>query len=90
MNADVEFIITKVATDAFLDRQKAEMKARGLDVRFSRVRRNGSGEINAIKISLSDGGGKESSASWKSTEQPIPDIVMGKSKDGSLVIHGLK
>ncbi|MEH6536352.1 MAG: M56 family metallopeptidase [Psychroserpens sp.] len=82
-----EFIITKNATDAFLEQQKNKLKVFGIDAKFKKVRRNKAGEITSIKISLDDNEGRKSSATWKEKEQTIPDIVMGKSKDDKLFVR---
>ncbi|SDS11427.1 BlaR1 peptidase M56 [Formosa sp. Hel1_31_208] len=84
-----EFVISKNSTDAFLDRQKKELKKFGIDAKFSKVRRNKAGEITSIKISLDDNQGRKSSASWKEKDQAIPDIVMGKSKDDKLFVRAI-
>ncbi len=86
----VEFIITKDVTDEFLDRQIKEMANNDLRVSFKRIKRNREGSITGIKITISDANGKESSASWKSSSDPIPDIVLGKSKNGSLILRALE
>ncbi|MDG5492589.1 M56 family metallopeptidase [Psychroserpens sp. SPM9] len=85
----IEFVITKEASDAFLDKQKNDLKAQGIDAKFSKVRRNKAGEITSIKITLDDNQGRKSSASWKEKEQAIPDIVMGKSKNDKLFIRAI-
>ena len=87
---DKQFIIDKASTDDFLKRQKAAMKVIGIEVKYSRVRRNRAGMITGIKISIDDGQGKASSASWKSSSDTIPDIVIGKSNDGSLILRSLE
>ena len=51
------------------------------------MRRNKAGEITGIKISLNDNNGSKSSASWKGKEEGIQDLIIGKSKDDSLVLR---
>lgn len=85
----IEFVITKHSTDAFLNKQKNDLKVLGIEAKFSKVRRNKAGEITSIKISLDDNEGRKSSASWKEKDQAIPDIVMGKSKDDKLYIRAI-
>lgn len=84
-----EFVITKNSSDAFLEQQKAKLKEHDIDAKFSKVKRNKSGEITSIKISLDDNDGRKSSASWKEKNQGIPDIVMGKSNDDKLFIRAI-
>jgi len=84
-----EFILTKNSSDAFLEKQKRELKTHGIEAKFSKVRRNNAGEITSIKISLDDNNGRKSSASWKEKDQTIPDIVMGKSKDDKLFVRAI-
>jgi len=85
----IEFIISKNSSDAFLDTQKNGLKKHGIDVKFNKVRRNDTGEITSIKISLDDNDGRKSSASWKEKSLAIPDIVIGKSKDDKLFIRAI-
>ncbi len=81
----IEFVITKNSNDAFLDQLKSKLKAKGVDAKFNKVRRNEAGEITSIKISLDDNQGRKSSASWKEKHQAIPDIVLGKSGEKLLL-----
>jgi hypothetical protein len=85
----VEFIISKDATEAFLKRQKAALKKRGIDVKYSKIRRNKAGEITSIKISLDDNNGRKSSASWREKNQGIPDIVMGRYGNDKLFVRAI-
>ena len=84
-----ELVVSKTSTDSFLDRQKRELNEHGIDVKFSKVRRNKEGEITGIKISLNDNNGRKSSASWKGEKGGIPDIVMGRSKDDKLFVRAI-
>ena len=84
-----ELVVSKTSTDSFLDRQKRELNKHGIDVKFSKVRRNKEGEITGIKISLNDNNGRKSSASWKGEKEGIPDIVMGRSKDDKLFVRAI-
>ena len=90
-NRDVtaELVISKNSSDAFLNKQKNELKRHDIDAKFSKVRRNKAGEITSIKITLNDNKGRKSSASWKEKDQAIPDIVMGKSKNDKLFVRGI-
>ena len=85
----VEFIISKDASDAFLKRQKAALKKQGIEVKYSKIRRNKAGEITSIKISLDNNNGTKSSASWKEKNQGIPDIVMGRYGDDKLFVRAI-
>ena len=85
----IEFVISKNSSDAFLDEQKKNLKAQGIDAKFTKVRRNKAGEITSIKITLDDNDGRKSSSSWKEKDQAIPDIVMGKSNDDKLFIRAI-
>ena len=84
-----EFIVTKNSTDADLKRQKSELKQLGIDAKFSKVRRNKTGEITSIKITLNDNNGNKSTSSWREKNQAIPDIVLGKSKGKNLFIRAI-
>ncbi|WP_204345556.1 M56 family metallopeptidase [Psychroserpens algicola] len=85
----IEFVLTKDASDAFLDRQKNALKTHGIDAKFSKIRRNKAGEITSIKITLDDNQGRKSSSSWKEKEKAIPNIVMGKSNNDKLFIRAI-
>ncbi|WP_052467165.1 M56 family metallopeptidase [Psychroserpens damuponensis] len=83
--ATIEYILTKNATDAFLEKQKRELQKHGIDAKFSKVKRNKTGEITSIKITLDDNNGRKSSSSWKDKAEAIPDIVMGRTKEALFV-----
>ncbi|OUR96043.1 hypothetical protein A9Q86_16320 [Flavobacteriales bacterium 33_180_T64] len=85
----IEFVISKHASDSFLKKQKSNLKKHGIDVKFTKVKRNNAGEITGIKISLDDNQGRKSSASWKKKDQAIPDIVLGKSGDDKLFVRAI-
>ncbi|WP_179352796.1 M56 family metallopeptidase [Winogradskyella vidalii] len=78
-NANIAYI-SKFTTDKILDSHKTNFKAAGITVKYSKLKRNKSGEITSIKISLSDGDGKKSSSSWK-VNDGIPNIEFGKYED---------
>ena len=82
-------VLTKNATKADLDKIKKDLKAQGIDAKFSKVKRNKAGEITTIKISLNDNNGRQSSASFKEKNQAIPKIVMGK-KGNKLFINSIE
>lgn len=85
----LEFIISKSSSEAFLEKQIKELAYKGLEGKFSRIKRNKKDEIIAIKISLTDAKGKTASAAWKNSDETIPDIVLEKSKDGKLFIRAI-
>ncbi|TXD81857.1 hypothetical protein ESY86_16665 [Subsaximicrobium wynnwilliamsii] len=82
----IALVITKDASDAFLEKQKIDLKTYGIEAKFSKIERNDAGEITSLKITLNDNQGRKSSSIWNEKEQAIPDIVMGKSKDDTLFI----
>jgi len=88
-SASIEFMINSDVSDAFIERQIRAMSGKGIIAKIKRIRRNKSGEITGLKITLSDDNGQKASASWKSNDEVIPDIVMGKSKDGNLMLRAL-
>jgi len=90
VNSSVEYIIDKNATDEFIDNHIIKLNSHGISVKINRIRRNNLGLITGIKISLSDNNGQKSSSSWKSSDKPIPDIIIGKSPDGSLILRDLE
>ncbi|MGJ8550898.1 M56 family metallopeptidase [Winogradskyella wichelsiae] len=81
-NASIAYI-SKYTTDDVLDSHKANLENIGISVNYSKLKRNKSGDITSIKISLEDGKGFKSSATWKVTDG-IPNIEFGKS-EGTLI-----
>ena len=81
-NASIAYI-SKYTTDDVLDSHKANLENIGISVNYSKLKRNTSGDITSIKISLEDGKGFKSSATWKVTDG-IPNIEFGKS-EGTLI-----
>lgn len=75
--------ISKSTPDQILDSHVNELKRIGITVKYSKLKRNKKGEITSIKISLEDGKGSKSSATWKVTDG-IPNIEFGKS-EGTLI-----
>jgi len=82
-------VLTKNASKTDLNKLKEDLKAKGIEAKFSRVKRNKAGEITTIKISLNDNNGRQSSASFKEKNQAIPKIVMGK-KGNKLFINSIE
>ncbi len=78
-NATLAYI-SKYTPDDILDKNKALLEQVGLKVKYSKIRRNKKGEITRIKISIEDGKGAESSATWKN-DDGIPGLEYGKSED---------
>lgn len=75
--------ISKYTPDRILDDHKANLEKIGITVKYSKLKRNDAGEITSIKISLNDGEGRKSSATWK-VDDGIPNIEFGKT-EGSLI-----
>lgn len=67
--------ITKNTTDADLVTIKNEMKEKGFDFKYKRVKRNANNEITSIKIDFNNGKGDKSAISKKSSS-PIEDIMI--------------
>ena len=73
------FYITKTLKDDDLKRVKNLIEEElELDFEYSQLKRNKAGKITKIKLTLSDGKGKKSSATFKNNNG-IPDINVGKS-----------
>jgi len=88
--SSIEFILNSNSTDEFIERQVKALEKHGITAKVNRVRRNKAGKIKGLKVILLDENGKKSSASWKSNDRLIPNIVMGKSSDGELILRALK
>ncbi|MGR7813656.1 M56 family metallopeptidase [Lacinutrix undariae] len=79
------FLITKTLNDNDLKRLKTLIKDElELDFEYSQLKRNKAGEITKLKLMLSDGKGKKSSAAFKNSDG-IPDINVGKSNTGLIL-----
>ena len=81
-NASIAYI-SKYTTDDVLDSHKANLENIGISVKYSKLKRNKAGDITSIKISLDDGEGSKTSATWK-VNDGIPNIEYGKS-EGKLI-----
>ncbi len=82
-NASLAFI-SKYSTDKVLKLHKADLKNLGLKVKYSKIKRNKSGEIVRIKISLSDENGRKSSATFEDNKG-IVNIEYGISGNRLIV-----
>jgi len=76
--------IDKLSTGIELDKLKEKLESSGLNVRYSKIKRNELGEIIGIKISLSDKSGNKSAATFKS-DDGISTIYFGKHEDNLIV-----
>ena len=88
-NADnkqaIIFKLKAETTDADLDNLKNKIKeSTGMDVEFRSIQRNSDGLIKHIDISGKKGGSK-ASASWDN-DFGIPDITIGLSRSGGVII----
>ncbi|MHA3788349.1 M56 family metallopeptidase [Flavobacterium hauense] len=86
------FVINSTTTDIQLNNYKEDLEKGGISVSYSDIKRNSTGKIIAIKISLSDNNAKsKASGSWdvKKSDQAIPDIYIGKIK-GKLTVSATK
>ncbi|WP_179345595.1 M56 family metallopeptidase [Winogradskyella ursingii] len=77
--------ITKKSEDFVLDHQKAELKKIGINVKYSKVKRNNLNEITRIKIALTDKNGKETISTYKN-DDGIATIEFGVA-NGNLIIR---
>ncbi|WP_178983718.1 M56 family metallopeptidase [Winogradskyella helgolandensis] len=81
-NASIAYI-SKYTTDDVLASHKVNLENIGISVNYSKLKRNKVGDITSIKISLDDGEGSKTSATWK-VNDGIPNIEYGKS-EGKLI-----
>jgi len=72
--------LTKYSSDQILEKHKKNLESVGISVKYSKLKRNKSGEIISIKIALKTENGKLSSASWKD-DDGIPSIEFGKTEE---------
>lgn len=79
-------LVDKETPKALLERDKQTLKDdHGLDVRFSKIKRNKNGEITRIKITVKDDNGNRASATYES-EDGIPPIKYGNDYKGQVVV----
>ena len=78
------FKIDKDTKKSQLDKLIQKLDDQGIDVKFSKVRRNQDGEITQIKISLENDNGNKASAINKD-EDGISDILFGQNGDGLFI-----
>lgn len=74
-NANIAYI-SKFTSDQALEDHKVNLKAVGITVNYSKLKRNKAGEITSIKINLKDKENRKSSATWNVNEG-IPNIEFG-------------
>ncbi|MFP2994382.1 peptidoglycan DD-metalloendopeptidase family protein [Spongiivirga sp. MCCC 1A20706] len=79
--------INNTTSDQGIQKVKSNLKKHGnLDLKVEKLKRNKLGEIIRIKLTLSDGKGKLSSATFKNSKNtPIPTIMVGKI-NGQLIV----
>ena len=75
--------ITKLTSDDVLEMHKINLKKFGIQVKYNKLKRNKSGEITSIKITIKNEKGSQSSATWK-VDDGIPGIEFGET-EGSLI-----
>lgn len=87
IDSDIEkslFKIDKRSTGIELEKLKGKLESQGIDVKYSKIKRNELGEIIRIKIRLKNNQGDESSASYK-TDDGIDTIYFGE-QNGTLMV----
>ena len=84
---DIEMVlITKDYSEADLDKVKADLKKKGMSVKFKSIKRNKSGEITGIKITLSS---KNSNANYNiNSDEAISPIKISFGENGDNISIG--
>lgn len=80
-------IVTKTTTDNVLQVNKENLEKLGISVKYSKLKRNKSGEITSIKITLKNDKGTQSSASYKD-DDGITNVEYGVVGD-QLVVRSM-
>jgi hypothetical protein len=83
-NKTILYFVSKKTSDSMLEDYKREIKAQGIAVKYSKLKRNSEGKIIQIKISIKDESGNETSATFEDTNG-IKTIRFGKSENGLVV-----
>ena len=81
--ADITVVIDKNTTDAELKSKAASLKSEGVTLKFSKVKRNNSGEIIAIKAEYKNKDGRKG-ISQISGDEPIKPLRFFKNDDGAI------
>lgn len=77
----ISFTIDKNSSDAEMKENAKNLKKRsGIEVKFSKIKRNSKGEITAIKIDYKDQNGNKGT-SVVNGDEPIDDITIFKTKN---------
>ena len=77
--------IEKITTDAELKALKSEFKSKNIDFSYSKLRRNKSGEITRIKVSLNDNEGNKSSSTFDKGNKSISPVIIGKNRKNLII-----
>ena len=72
-------MIKQSTTDSDLKSIKEELKQKNIDFKYSKLKRNKTGEITRIKVSLSDNKGNKSTSTFDTGDKGIDPILIGKS-----------
>ncbi|WP_309640502.1 M56 family metallopeptidase [Flavobacterium sp.] len=80
---DVAVVIDKNTTDDELKKESERLKAEGISLKFSKIKRNSAGEIVSIKAVYKDKDG-HSGTSQISGDEPIKPIRFFKNDDGAI------
>lgn len=75
-----EMIWTKDSSDEELKRDIEAMKKEGINVTFSKLKRNSKGEITSIKVEFKDKNGK-AGVNFVMSDEPIKPICLRKTND---------
>ena len=80
-----EVLVDKNSTDEELERESKALKKDGISLKFSKIKRNNSGEITQIKSTYSTKAGKSGTYSVSGDDPIIPfSLVMNLDKSGDL------
>ena len=83
VNRNVQLVVDKNTSDADLKREAAQLKKEhGVQVKFSKVKRNKNGEITAIKAEVKDKTGNKQ-VTHVSSNEPIRPLTIFKTLKGS-------
>ena len=77
--------IDKNTTDAKLKAMKSELKSKDINFSYSKLKRNKSGEITRIKVSLNDNDGNKSSSTFDKGNKSISPVIFGKNRKNLII-----
>ena len=76
-DSDHHIRIDKNTTDASLEKMKTNLGAKGVDFKYSKLKRNAKGEITSIRVTVDNNKGSKQTISAQADDgKPIDDLLI--------------